>query len=75
MASETSRCSETIHGLRSVSTVMPPSTACAGIPSAISTASTRRSRRPERQATTRVTTATAASTKVSVRFPNSIAWW
>ena len=32
MASDTSRWNETIHGLRSVSTVIPPTTACAGMP-------------------------------------------
>ena len=75
IASETSRCSETIHGLRSVSTVMPPISACAGIESAISSASRRRSRRLDCQALTRVAIATTVSTKVSVRFPNSMYWW
>ena len=75
IASETSRCNETIQGFRSVSTVIPPSSAWAGIESAITRASRRRSRRLDRQALTRVAIATTVSTKVSVRFPNSTYWW
>ena len=75
IASETSRWNETIHGFRSVSTVSPPTSAWAGMPSPSHSASTRRSRRPDCQAVTKVATAMAASTKVSVRFPNSMAEW
>ena len=75
IAIEQSRWKETIHGFRSVSTVMPPMTACAGMPSAITSASRRRSRRPDCQAATNVPIATATSTQVSIRLPNSIAEW
>ena len=43
------KCAPTSHGLRPVSTVMPPSSACAGMPRKLATASGRRSRRAERQ--------------------------
>ena len=46
IASESSRWNETTHGLRSVSTVMPPITAWAGMPRPSTSASRRRSRRP-----------------------------
>ena len=75
MASEISRWPATIQGFRSVSTVMPPITACAGMPSASTSASRRRSGREERQTTTSVAMATAVSTNVSMRLPNSIAEW
>ena len=75
IASETSRWSETTHGLRSVSTVIPPITAWAGMPRPMTRAIRIRSRRPLRHAATNVATATTASTPKSVRFPNSIAWW
>ena len=73
IAIENSRWKATAHGLRSVSTVMPPSTACAGTLSPSQRASRRSSRRPERQALTNVAIAIAVSTKVRVRLPNSIA--
>ena len=75
IASETSRCSETTHGFRSVSTVMPPMTAWAGMTRPIRSAIACRSRRPLRQAAKKVARAITASTPKSVRFPNSIAWW
>jgi hypothetical protein len=75
IASETSRWNETIQGLRSVRTVTPPTSACAGMPRPSHRASTRRSRRPDCQALTNVTIATAESTNVSVRLPNSMAEW
>ncbi len=75
IASEHSRWKETIHGLRSVSTVIPPITAWAGIPSPMMRASRRRSLRPLCQAATNVATATAASTNVRVRLPNSMIEW
>ena len=50
------KCSPTTHGLRSVSTVMPPSTACAGMPS--STADGQR----QQPAPARAGAASAAST-------------
>ena len=73
IAIENSRWKATTHGLRSVSTVMPPSTACAGTLSASQRASRRRSRRPDRHALTNVAIAIAVSTNVRVRLPNSIA--
>ena len=73
MAIESRKCSETNHGLRWVSTVMPPSTACAGMPSSASVAS-RRSRRSAR-ATRNVAAATTASTNVSCRLVNSMIPW
>ena len=74
IASESSRWKETTHGFRSVSTVMPPITAWAGMPRASTSASRRRSRRPRAaRRATKVATAIATSTKVSVRLPNSIA--
>ena len=54
---------------------MPPTIACAGIPSASQKASTRRLRRRDCHAVTKVATAMAVSTNVSVRFPNSMAEW
>ena len=62
IAIEQSRWKETTQGFRSVSTVMPPMTAWAGMPSAMTSASRRRSRRPDCQAATKVPTATATST-------------
>ena len=73
IASEQSRWKETTQVLRSVSTVTPPMIACAGMPSPRPSASSRRSRRPVCQAATNVAIAIAASTKVSIRLPNSIA--
>ena len=75
IARETSRWKETIQGLRSVSTVKPPITACAGMLTASTSASRRRSRRPDCHALTNVATAMATNTNVSVRFPNSMAEW
>ena len=72
------KCSATTNGLSWVSTVMPPITPCAGIPSAMAVA-TRRTRRRgcpssrARMAVTQVRTAITISTKVSSRLPNSIA--
>ena len=62
MASETSRCRETTHGFRSVSTVMPPMTACAGMIRPIRSDIVIRSRRPIRHAARKVATAITAST-------------
>ena len=50
------KCAATVHGLRPVSTVMPPSTACAGMPRNAATASRVRSRRPERSTASSVAT-------------------
>ncbi len=58
-----------------MSTVIPPSTAWAGIARPSRTDSRVRSRRPLARAATKVATATATSTKVSVRLPNSMTWW
>ncbi len=66
------KCAATVQGFSPVSTVMPPSAACTGMPRKPRTASRRRSRRGDRHTTTTVATATAASTKVSSRLPNSI---
>ena len=73
IASEQIRWNDTIQGFRSVRTVMPPMIACAGIPSARTSAIVRSSRRPVCQAAKNVATAIATSTKVSSRLPNSIA--
>ncbi len=54
---------------------MPPMTACSGMPAASTAASPTRCRRPVRHAATNVSTATATSTKVSSRLPNSMAEW
>jgi len=67
----------TVHGLRLVSTVMPPITACAGMPARTSTDS---SRMPGRRGRCRHTatvpaTTTASRTKVSSRLPNSMTPW
>ena len=79
IAIDTSRWNATIQGLRSVSTVMPPITAWAGMPRATTVASTRRRRRPARATSAaqaaQQATASATSTKVSIRLPNSIAPW
>ena len=75
MPIEKSRWKETTQGFRSVSTVMPPSTAWAGTLRARSRASLRSSRRPDCQALTKVAMAITVSTKVSVRLPNSMAEW
>ena len=75
MASEKSRWNETIHGFRPVSTVSPPTRAWAGMLRPSQNESTRRSRRPDCQALRKVSTAMPASTKVSVRLPNSMTEW
>ena len=74
MAKETSRWRETTHGLRSVSTVIPPMTAWAGMTRPIRSDILIRSRRRSRHAARKVARAITASTPKSVRFPNSIAW-
>ena len=60
------KCAATVHGLSPVSTVTPPSSAWAGMPSRLSTASRRRSRRTEAKTATTVATATTTSAKVSM---------
>ena len=83
-AIEARKCRPTTHGLRSVSTVIPPITAWAGMPRAMPVASTngrhgrvgaRHSRRRWTSVAAQQLTATATSTKVSIRLPNSIAPW
>ncbi len=73
-AIEARKCSPTTHGLRLVSTVMPPMTAWAGMPNSTPTASGSVPRRRGRWASTASTTASAMipTAKVSSRLPNSI---
>ena len=75
IAIDSRKCPATIHGLRSVNTVMPPMTACSGIPRPTTRDSrvARRCRAP--RAARKHRTAIAASAKVSSRLPNSIAPW
>ncbi len=73
IAIDSKKCSATSQGLRCVSTVRPPSTAWAGMPSAATVASARS--RTSAIATSQVATATTASTKVSCRLVNSIRPW
>jgi len=82
MAIDTRKCTDTMAGLRAVSTVTPPSTACrstlAGCAAASQIRSARRSGRPSRpaglnrQAAKKTATATAMTTNVSSRLLNSI---
>jgi hypothetical protein len=67
------KCAATVHGFSPVSTVMPPSTACAGMPTNAATANGVRSRRSERSTASSVASTTAVSTTVSIRLVNSIA--
>ncbi len=70
---ESRKWAATSHGLRSVSTTMPPSTAWAGMPRKASPA--RRCSVRWRQASTSVATTMIVRTKVNVRLVNSIALW
>ncbi|SKZ96109.1 Uncharacterised protein [Mycobacteroides abscessus subsp. abscessus] len=74
-AIDKTKCSETTHGFRSVSTEMPPMTAWNGMPSAMSVASQRSPGvEPRRRNTaSHVPMATTTRTQVSIRFPNSMA--
>jgi hypothetical protein len=82
MAMETRKCTDTMAGLSAVSTVIPPSTACsttlAGCAAASQTRSARRSGFPSgpgtrnRHAAMKTATATAITTNVRRRLPNSI---
>ena len=70
-----SRWSATVHQASPASTVIPPITACATIPSGIIQARTSSCfRRPARWSARINATATATSTNVRSRFPNSTAW-
>jgi hypothetical protein len=73
---DTRKCSDTVLHDRFVSTVSPPMSACATIPTGITAASTvsrrRRGRWPERGQQHQA--AIAMSTKVSSRLPNSTHW-
>ena len=73
-AIEARKCSPTTHGLRLVSTVMPPITAWAGMPRKTATASARSPGRRGRCSSTASTVASAMrpTAKVSIRLPNSI---
>ena len=75
-AVETRKWPATTNGLRSVSTVMPPSTAWPRTPPTRPQASPRRSRRcgASRRAAHTAHTAVASTTKVRVRLPNSTNW-
>ena len=73
IAIDSRKCAPTSHGFRWVSTVKPPSTACAGIPSN-ATVATRRSVCTA-IATSQVAIAMRTSTKVSCRFVNSMIPW
>ena len=73
IAIDTRKWNATIHGFRSVSTVIPPITAWAGIPSPMIADSRIARRSPDRRATRKQAIAIMASTNVSVRLPNSIA--
>jgi hypothetical protein len=67
----------TVQGLSPVSTVMPPSTACAGMPRKPTRASARMPGRTGRcrHTATRSASTIAPSTKVSSRLPNSMTPW
>ncbi len=71
------KCSMTTHGFRSVSTVTPPMSACAGTPNSTMAASctTLRRRGSARNAAISTAAASAPTTKVSVRLPNSTTPW
>ena len=70
------RCSATVHHTSPASTVMPPMTACATMPSGMARASIFNSvRRPARKTARIRAAATATRTKVRSRLPNSMAWW
>jgi len=81
IAIDTRKCTETMAGLSAVSTVMPPSTACKTMPPGCAAASQIRSVlrrvRPSapmtrnRHAATKTATATAMTTNVNNRLPNS----
>ena len=67
-------------GLSSVSTTIPPSSACARIPAGWTAASQTRSRRlrppgRNRHAATNTSTAISVMATVSIRLPNSIQVW
>ena len=79
-AIDTTKCRDTMAGLRLVSTTIPPSTICASTPPGCAAASQTRSarRRPagrNRQAATRTATATTVTATVTMRLPNSIQVW
>ena len=77
------KCSDTVAGLRSVSTTIPPSTICATIPAGCAAASQTRSGRRRapgpparnRHAAISTATATTVTTTVTIRLPNSIQVW
>ena len=73
IAMEETRCRLTTHGLRSVSTEMPPITAWSGTPTASTRLSRVTERRPCLTAATNIAIATAAIRKVTIRLPNSTA--
>ena len=73
IAIDSRKCAATNQGLSLVSTVIPPSTAWAGMLAASSTAS-RTCRRPS-TAATRVASTTRLTRKVSCRLVNSMIPW
>ena len=76
-ASEISRCGATVHQISPVSTMMPPQTAWNSTPSGSTAASSTSDRRRGRasQISRKVPSEAISTTLVSVRLPNSIAWW
>src|SRR5262252_4136444 len=82
-ATDTTKCSDTRAGLRSVSTTIPPTTICATTPAGCTAASQIRSGRRRapgppgrnRQAAISTATATTVTTTVTILLPNSIQVW
>ena len=82
-ATDTTKCSDTRAGLRSVSTTIPPTTICATTPAGCAAASQTRSGRRRapgppgrnRQAAISTATATTVTTTVTILLPNSIQVW